>query len=92
MCRFEKAYIKYDDIKKAKLPPSESGAQIFKWEGYQFNHISVGTNQVDYLVFDGIVICSFPPKKDRNKIYEFMERHWKDTIEPFCKYIKDKHG
>jgi len=87
---FEKAYIKYDDIKKAKSSPAKSGKSIFSWHKIQFHHISVGSNKVDYLIHDGIVICSFPLKKDRNEIYEFIDRHWDERILPFCEYIKTR--
>ena len=84
---FNKAYIKYDDIKKVKSGPAKSGKQIFSWKKKKFNHISVAGNKVDYLVYRGIVICSFPLKKDRNEIYAFIERHWDDKIHPFIEYI-----
>ena len=87
---FDKAYIKYNDIKKAKSEPAKSGKSVFKWHKIQFHHISVGSNKVDYLIHDGIVICSFPLKKDRNEIYEFMDKHWEDKILPFCKYIDER--
>ena len=91
---FDNAYIKYDDIKKAKSSPAKTGKSIFVWKKIQLHHISVGTNGVDYLVHDGIVICSFPNKKDRNEIYEFLDKHWDERIAPFCEYIKqrNKHG
>ena len=84
---FKKAYIKYNDIKKVKSEPAKTGKQIFSWKKKKFNHISVGGNKVDYLVYNGIVICSFPLKKDRNEIYEFIQKYWTNTIEPFIEYI-----
>ena len=77
------------DIKspKVKSAPAESGKTVFKWEGIKFHHISVAGNKVDYLIHDGIVICTFPLGKDRNEVYGFLERHWKERIHPFVKYI-----
>jgi len=87
---FPNAYIEYMDIKdkSVKSAPAKSGQTIFKYHKIQFHHISVGGNKVDYLVHDGIVICSFGIKKDRNEIYEFLDKHWDERIEPFCKYIR----
>ena len=88
---FEKAYkLKYDDIKKAKSSLPKSGKSMFKWHKIQFHHISVGINKVDYLVHKGIVLTSFPLKKDRNEIYEFIDKYWEDVIFPFCKFIEEK--
>ena len=86
---FPAAYIEYMDIKNkgVKSAPAKTGKTIFKWEGVQFHHISVAGNKVDYLIHDGIVICSFAIHKDRNEIYEFLERHWDERIHPFVKYI-----
>jgi len=87
---FKKAYIKYDDIKKVKSGPAKSGKQIFSWKKKKFNHISVAGNKVDYLVYKGIVICSFPIHKDRNEVYSFIERYWEKTILPFTDFIDSK--
>jgi len=89
---FPDAYLEYMDIKhkSVKSAPAKSGKTIFKWHKIQFHHISVGGNKVDFLVHDGIVICSFPLGKDRNDIYEFLDKHWDKRIEPFCKYIKTR--
>ena len=78
------------DIKSpsVKSSPSKTGKTIFKWHKMQFHHISVAGNKVDYLVHDGIVICSFHIGKDRNEIYEFLDKHWNERILPFCNYIK----
>ena len=95
MDKFEKAYIKYDDIKKAKssIPKSKTAKSRFSWHKIEFHHISVKTNKVDYLIHNGIVICSFPINKDRNEIYEFLDKHWDKIIFPFCEYIdrRKKH-
>ena len=89
---FPDAYIEYMDIKspKVKSSPAISGKTVFKWEGLIMHHISVGGNKVDYLLHDGIVICSFPLGKDRNEVYEFLERYWEKRIHPFLKYIKTR--
>ena len=86
---FPDAYIEYMDIKnkKVKSAPAKSGKSLFKWHKIQFHHISVGGNKVDYLVHQGIVICSFPIGKDRNEIYEFLDKHWDERISKFCNYI-----
>ena len=86
---FPNAYVEYMDTKhkSVKSSPSKTGKTVFKWEGIQFHHISVAGNKVDYLIHDSIVINSFPLGKDRNKVYEFLERHWKERIHPFVKYI-----
>jgi len=66
---FTNAYIEYMDVKsknvKSGLPAS--GKSIFSYHKIKFHHISVGGNGVDYLVHDGIVICSFPLKKSRDE-------------------------
>ena len=86
---FPDAYIEYLDKrhKSVKSGPAKTGQTVFKWEGVLFHHISVAGNKVDYLLHDGIVICTFPLGKNRNKVYEFLERHWKERIHPFVKYI-----
>ena len=86
---FPDAYIEYLDKrnKSVKSAPAKTGQTIFKWEGVQFHHISVAGNKVDFLLHDGIVICTFPIGKDRNDIYLFLEKHWKERIHPFTKYI-----
>ena len=86
---FPAAYLEYMDIKhkSVKSAPAKTGKTIFKWEGIKFHHISVAGNKVDYLIHDGIVINSFPLGKDRNEVYGFLERHWKERIHPFVKYI-----
>ena len=91
---FPDAYIEYLDKrhKSVKSSPSKTGKTIFKWEGIQFHHISVAGNKVDYLIHDGIVICTFPLGKDRNEVYEFLERHWKERISKFVKYIDARRG
>ena len=89
---FPDAYIEYDTKRKCKSKPAKTGKTIFKWEGVQFHHISVGDNKVDFLIYRGIIICSFPPKKDRNEIYNFIERHWKERIHPFVKYIDTRRN
>ena len=90
MDKFEKAYIKYDDIKQAKSSLPKSGKSIFSWKKKKFHHISVGSNKVDFLIYRGIVICSFPLKKDRNEIYSFIEKHWDSIIKPFTDYIDER--
>ena len=89
---FPDAYIKYMDIKdkSVKSAPAKTGKTIFKWHKIQFHHISVGGNKIDYLVHDGVVICSFPIHKDRNEIYDFLDKYWVERIEPFCKYIQKR--
>jgi len=89
---FPDAYIEYTDKRKPKVKsdPAKTGKTIFKWHKIQFHHISVAGNCVDYLLHDGIVICSFPIGKDRNDIYEFLDKHWDERIEPFCKYIDER--
>jgi len=89
---FDKAYIKYDDIKVAKssIPKSKTAKSRFSWHKVVFHHISVGANKVDYLIHNEIVICSFPIKKDRNEIYEFLDKHWEERIESFCRYIDNR--
>ncbi len=89
---FPDAYIEYADRKKAKSLPAKSGKSIFKWEGVQLHHVSVGVNQVDYLVYNGIIICSFPLKKNRNEVYAFIEKYWKERISKFVKYIDERRG
>ena len=84
---FADSYIEYDTKRKCKSKLPKTGRTIFKWEGVQFHHISVGDNKVDFLIYREIIICSFPPKKDRNEIYTFIERHWEERIFPFTKYI-----
>jgi len=73
--------------KKVKSAPAKTGKTIFSWKKIKLHHISVAGNGVDYLVHDGIVICSFPIGKDRNDIYDFLDKYWDERIEPFCKYI-----
>jgi len=76
--------------KSVKSKPPLTGKTVFKWEGLIMHHISVAGNKVDYLLHDGIVICSFPLGKDRNEVYEFLERYWEKRIHPFLKYIKTR--
>jgi len=87
---FPAAYIEYMDIKNksVKSAPAKTGKTIFKWHKVKFHHISVKGNKIDYLIHDGIVICSFPFGKDRNEIYEFLDKYWEDRIEPFVKYVE----
>lgn len=88
--QFAKAFVEFADVKKAKSMPAATGKQIFKWEGITLNHVSVKDNKVDYLVYKNIVICSFGIGRDRNKIYEFLEKHWVERIHPFIKYINKR--
>jgi len=89
---FPDAYIEYMDIKNksVKSSPAKTGKSIFSYHKIKFHHISVGGNRVDYLVHDGIVICSFPLKKDRNEIYKFLDKHWDERISKFCDYIDER--
>ncbi len=87
---FEGAYIEYEGRKQAKSSPAKTGKTIFSWKKVKLHHISVGANGVDYLIHDGIIICSFPLKKDRNEIYEFLDKYWDERIFPFCEYIKKR--
>jgi hypothetical protein len=87
---FDKAFVLYDSVKKAKSGPAKSGKQVFTWNKHKFNHISVIGNKVDYLVYKGVVICSFPNGKKRENVYKFIDKHWTNIIEPFCKYINNR--
>jgi hypothetical protein len=83
---FDKAYIKYEDVKKCNSKPPKSGKSLFSYNKIKFHHISIGSNKVDFLLHNGIVICTFPFKKDRNEIYEFIDRHF-EVIKEFTDYI-----
>jgi len=89
---FPAAYIEYLDIKSPSVKSglAASGKTIFKWNKIKFYHVSVAGNKVDYLIHDGIVICSFPLRKDRNEVYEFLDKHWDERISKFCEYIKTR--
>ena len=86
---FPDAYIEYLDRRSQKVKSglAKSGQTLFKWHKVQFHHVSVAGNKVDYLIHGGIIICSFPLGKNRNDIYEFLDKHWDERIEPFCRYI-----
>ena len=89
---FPDAYIEYMDIKsdKVKSGLSKTGKSIFKYHKIPFHHCSVGGNGVDYLIYDGIIICSFPLRKKREEIYEFLDKHWDERIIKFVKYIDER--
>jgi len=89
---FSDAYIDYYNVRKKSVRGNlaKSGKTLFKWHKIPFHHISVGGNKVDYLVHDGIVICSFPLGYSREKLYEFLDKHWDERIFPFVKYIDER--
>jgi len=89
---FPAAYVEYTDYRdvSVKSNPAKTGQTIFKWHGFQFHHISVKGNKVDFLLYDGIIVNTFPLKKPRNEVYNFLEKHWEERIKPFCEYIKKR--